>query len=459
MEKNRYIVLTDINPSYLPWAEKDDIQSLIRLFLYTNEIDLEGIILCSSCFVKKGGGKRALALVRRILKAYGAVKPNLDRHSDGYPSMERLKKILCLGIPSYGRAPGDGFAGEKYMDNPGVRRIIEAVDDPDPRPVWIGLWGGANTLAQAIWQVGQTRSLLELNAFLSKIRIHSISDQDNSAKWIREQYGNRLFYIVTPSDGTVSGAKDYFRAVWPGISADRNRHGSEDGIRPGGFAGADTDMISAQWLKKYIRSKGPLGRQYPKTVFIMEGDTPAFLGLIPNGLNVPECPDYGGWSGRYRQVVSPEGTPVWVGEADDVLGRDGVMHHSPQASLWRWRSGFQYDFAARMEWTLTDKFIQCSHAPVVRVNVPERIQVRSGDTIVLDAGNSKSPDGMSLEFRWFWYPETDNVLEKTHLTGENTARVSIDFCGTGVFHLVLEVKGARTYPLCRYKRFVFECGQ
>ncbi len=113
MEKNRYIALTDINPSYLPWAEKDDIQSLIRLLLYTNEIDLEGIILCSSCFVKKGGGKRALALVRRILKAYGAVKPNLDRHSDGYPSMERLKKILCLGIPSYGRAPGDGFAGEK----------------------------------------------------------------------------------------------------------------------------------------------------------------------------------------------------------------------------------------------------------------------------------------------------------------------------------------------------------
>ena len=76
--------------------------------------------------------------------------------------------------------------------------------------------------------------------------------------------------------------------MWPGISADTNGHGSEDGIHGGGFSGADTFLVSKRWIREHIRSKGALGKQYPKTVFIMEGDTPAFLGLIPNGLNVPE---------------------------------------------------------------------------------------------------------------------------------------------------------------------------
>ena len=40
----------------------------------------------------------------------------------------------------------------------------------------------------------------------------------------------------------------------------------------------------------------------------MEGDTPSFFRLIPNGLNQPEHPDYGGWGGRY-QLYKPETKP------------------------------------------------------------------------------------------------------------------------------------------------------
>lgn len=50
-KKARYIVLTDINESrWNSHVEIDDIQSLIRLLLYSNDIDLEGIVPCSSCF-------------------------------------------------------------------------------------------------------------------------------------------------------------------------------------------------------------------------------------------------------------------------------------------------------------------------------------------------------------------------------------------------------------------------
>ena len=106
MEKCRYIVLTDINPGFFPRTERDDIQSLIRLLLYSNEIDIEGIVLCSSCFLRHGGGKCAVSIVERVLDAYEAVKPNLDAHAPGYSSAEDLRRRVHLGIPAYGRADG-----------------------------------------------------------------------------------------------------------------------------------------------------------------------------------------------------------------------------------------------------------------------------------------------------------------------------------------------------------------
>ena len=150
MEKCRYIALTDINPGHFPWTEKDDIQSLVRLLLYSNEIDIEGIILCSSCFLKHGGGSGAVKIVERMLDAYESVKPNLDRHAAGYPSAETLRQCVHLGISTFGEALGNGFGEEKYNSNPGVQCILAALEKEDPRPLWVGLWGGANTLAQAL---------------------------------------------------------------------------------------------------------------------------------------------------------------------------------------------------------------------------------------------------------------------------------------------------------------------
>ena len=46
------------------------------------------------------------------------------------------------------------------------------------RPVWIGIWGGANTLAQALFDVRNTRTTEEVQEFVSKIKVYSISDQD-----------------------------------------------------------------------------------------------------------------------------------------------------------------------------------------------------------------------------------------------------------------------------------------
>jgi hypothetical protein len=282
-----------------------------------------------------------------------------------------------------------------------------------------------------------------------------------------------LFYIVSPSTPT-SG--EYASETWTGISGDRYYRNGE---------GADFTTVTNEWLDANIRSKGPLGKKYPKFMFIMEGDTPSFLGLIDNGLNAFRRPDWGGWGGRYvnRQPYG-ESHPIWtqggdefkrVDSRDTVVGVDGKEHVSDQATIWRWREAFQNDFAARMTWTVAD-FAHANHNPVAVVNgqggtVPVEMDVRVGQSVTLDAGKSSDPDGQKLHFRWFHYAEAglaDGNLAALTLTGVETARVTIRAdaacrplwlpmipCkGDGVAHVILAVTDQGSPRLTSYRRVI-----
>ena len=108
-----------------------------------------------------------------------------------------------------------------------------------------------------------------------------------------------------------------------------------------------------------------MGKLYPRFLFIMEGDTPSFLGLIDNGLNAYRRPDWGGWGGRYvyRQPYGEQHS-IWSQGGDEFqtapplktesIGMDGAEYTSDQATIWRWREAYQNDFAARMDWTIRD---------------------------------------------------------------------------------------------------------
>ena len=466
--KPRYIVITDI---YLnkrkPWAEVDDVQSLVRLLLYSNDIEIEGIIASTSCFYKRGGKKRDLDIILDIINTYGQVKPNLDKHAKGYPDAEYLSKVACVGIQKFGKKPGKGFANEIYNNNPGVNRIIEAVDKEDDRPVWIGLWGGANTLAQAVWKVWKTRTETDFKKFLSKIRIYGISDQDSSSGWLREMFGDQLFYIVSPSLGTMRGTKNYALATWPGISGDKGRYGSSDGRTPGGFKGARADLVSKEWIKENIISHGLYGAQYPLPVFIMEGDSPSYLGLIPNGLNKPENPGYGGWGGRYlfyrpdkKQFNLEEKYPIWTNASDTVEGIDRKIYTSPQATIWRWREAFQNDFAARMDWTVSEDFNKANHPPIVKLNHNSALTAHEEEYVILDARPSKDPDGDKLYFNWFNYKEAGDCCTDIHIENHDTAvaRFQAPKIPEGMknltLHIILEVKDGGTPSLTQYQRVI-----
>ena len=93
---------------------------------------------------------------------------------------------------------------------------MRAGDRSDPRPLWISVWGGANTLAQALLHVRATRSPAEVEAFVSKLRVYSISDEDDAGPWIRREFPG-LFYVVKPSP---PNGEEYYTATWTGISGD-----------------------------------------------------------------------------------------------------------------------------------------------------------------------------------------------------------------------------------------------
>ena len=163
----------------------------------------------------------------------------------------------------------------------------------------------------------------ELEKFVSKLRVYTISDQDDSGPWIRKTFPN-LFYIASP--GFHAGGA-YHHATWSGISGDNFQ---------ARFTGADFFIVDNPWLDENIRRKGPLGAEHPQWEFLMEGDTPCFLNLINNGLSDPEHPDWGGWGGRYefytprmqKWHLQPETRPFWTDAEDEVLGVDGNWHMS-----------------------------------------------------------------------------------------------------------------------------------
>jgi len=457
----RAFVISDIG------NEPDDQMSFVRLLLYSNEIEIEGLVAATSTWQRTVSHPETM---HRIISLYGQVQPNLLKHTSGWPTAAELDQKVSSGQPGYGMAAvGNG------KSSPGSQQLIKAADRDDPRPLWITIWGGANTLAQALTDVRATRSPAELANLVAKLRVYSISDQDDAGPWIRKEFPD-LFYVVHPS--TPNG-DEYYYATWTGISGDLYYRNGD---------GADFSTVTNEWLDANIRSKGLLGKQYPKYAFIMEGDTPSYLGLIDNGLASWWNPGFGGWGGRYvfRQPYG-ETHPIWtqggdlfsrVTSQDTVIGADGKSHVSDQATIWRWREAFQHDFAARMDWTIKP-FAEANHNPIVVVNgqsgtAPIFVESIVRQPIVLDASLSHDPDGQILRYSWFVYGEAGVAIGQgraaVNIENAETSKATVTATSTcrplwlemsnapcpseGVAHIIVAVTDNGSPSLTSYRRIV-----
>ena len=445
----RLLVLSDIE------ADPDDTQSLVRLLLYANEIDIEGLVATTSTHQRTFVAPESM---RHVIRAYGTVRHNLLLHDARYPTAESLLALVKQGLPVYGMA-GVG-AGR---DSEGSNWIVRALEREDERPLWVAVWGGPNTLAQALHTIKATRSAEETARLIARLRVYTISDQDDSGAWIRRTFPD-LFYIVSPGG--------YGEATWTAINTV--------------VKGIDNATISNPWLAEHIQQRhGPLGALYPDVAYGVEGDTPSWLALVPNGLNVPERPDWGGWGGRYERYqpdvsklepkgftggvpIEPETRAIWSNAVDEYRPIQANEYGRAQdvgtatfkdfrVTLWRWRDDFQHDFAARIAWT-TKPYAEANHAPRVSLSHPSVISVRSGESFQLDAHETTDPDGDSLSFVWFAYPEAGTCKGTFTFNGaSNMARVSVTAPkveSEATAHFILKVTDKGAPALTRYQRVI-----
>ena len=444
--KHRLIVITDIG------NEPDDFMSMVRLMLYSNQIDIEGLIASTSIHQSK---KVSPDLIEKVINAYGKVQPNLLKHEPGFPTAQTLSSLVKKGLLVYGmEGVGEG------KDSEGSEWIIRALEKNDSRPLWVTVWGGPNTLAQALWKIRETKSEAEAKRLISKLRVYTISDQDNTGPWIRKNFSD-LFYISSPGS--------YLKATWIAINQV--------------FPGANNEVVSNAWLQQNIQQgHGPLGAVYPDVSFGMEGDTPSWLALIPNGLSEPEHPNWGGWGGRYEFYKPPfdpnakwivpleeETRPFWTnaedqftpwihGKSGRAMVKDTGSYKNNYVTLWRWREEFQNDFAARMTWCTKD-FKSANHPPVARLNMPDQITVKSGETFELDGSTSSDPDGDALSFLWFQYKEAGSLNKTVAVLPADNMSVVPELKAPEVdtpqtTHFILKVTDKGTPSLTRYKRVI-----
>jgi len=425
----------------------------VRLFLYADQIDIQGLVATTSCWLQTTVNPES---IKKVIRAYGKVQPNLLKHEKEFPTEQTLLSLVKSGIPKYGMlGVGEG------MDSEGSDWIITELEKEDARPLWISVWGGVNTLAQSLHTIKKTKSKKEAQRLISKIRVYTISDQDDSGIWIRNTFPT-LFYIVSPGD-------HYGSATWTGINSF--------------VKGIDNDEISNSWIAKHIQQgHGPLGAVYPDVAWGVEGDTPAFLSLINNGLNNAEHPEWGGWGGRYELykpdfsktkkggsivTIAPETRAIWTNAIDRytpyipreygrTVKRDTVTFTGYKETLWRWRDDMQNDFAARMDWCI-NSYKEANHPPIPVLSHPDQFTVKSGAGFFLSAFDSIDPDGDNLGFLWFHYPEAGSYKKEIKMGAENVHGVHVTAPKVEkeeTAHFILKVSDKGTPSLSRYKRVI-----
>lgn len=440
----RVIIETDAG------GDPDDEQSLVRFLLLSNEWDVEGILANRPKARDRENlnpARTGLGVVQRLLEAYAACYPNLSRYDSRYPHPDLLRRRTVAG----------------YDDSrQGVDLLIQALERDDPRPVWYSDWGSdrgsaTNNLRRALDAVRATRGPETYATLKGRLRLTS-----------GDAFGDHTDRIAPPF---------ILRAdTWrPELEGRRWYHRfSALTSQAGGF-----DLV-----RDVLPGHGPLGALYPTntTHWAKEGDSLSFLYLVPNGLNAPEHPGWGGWGGRLALAPQPAPTAGLETKARHYEARvadqwNGTAHRDH--TLARWAADLQNDFKARLDACLPPP-ASPNHPPTVRLTLGNRgsslrnpppprgleypddfhggalLRLHPGSTVEVTTTRSTDPDGQALQTEWFPYPEagTASTPIPAQVEGSRLRLTAPHVVAPTVWHWIARVTDDGRPALSRYRRLV-----
>lgn len=485
MEKARVVVLTDIGP----WSgEPDDAQSLVRLMLYSNEYDIEGIIPNASWCGPDTSDEGYMQRIRDVVSAYADVRENLAAHAEGYPDADEIMKKVRRGTSyvnmkrrvlrnewdspveekmfAYGYYAADTALPRNVgegLSNDGSELIRSLLENDDPRPLFIELWGGCGTLAQAMYDL-MAEDPEKAKRLSRKLMVYDIHGQCDCGAWLCKNFPDIKWYRST--------------TMFWGFSETPYKWGYNVG---------SVKKVYGDWLDEYIRL-GRFASVYPHTRCGLETDSPSLLAAYPNGLTDWKHLEWGGWGGRFTRcrlenvpaefftktyLYEEKGYMMYKDDVDSLTYSetepetgDRPVKKDTFATLARWRDDYQNDMAARIGWTLTKDRKECCHNPLVRVNGIDGIDeiiidAKAGDILTLDFAGSYDPDGGELTWRAWNYMEAGTFGGEVIVEDADTVSPKIvvpENAAGEEIHIIVEAENHGKIPLKGYRRVIIRTG-
>lgn len=483
--------------------ELDDNNSLIRLLLYSSDLQVEGLIYASSGFHWKGDGKgtrwfvpgREYArfgldtcpceswrwakdehFIHDAVEAYAKVYPNLKVHNSNYPAPDELRSKIRYGNIE--------FDGDISKDSPGSDLIKSLMLDDKPGQLFITAQGGESTIARAL---------------------KSIQEQyEYTTEWeqIKKKISRKV--VLLPSGDQDDTYATYIKVNWPDIENRQFKDGPNYGYGAQLRAKSqDSIYMTSSWMKINVSDRGPLGALYrvwgdgkqmvkgdkmdyfglsgytndelkkmgyvvwmpvqEKGSWLGEGDDPTFMNMLGNGLRAYEAGSYGGWGGH--EVTEQNRKNIFFQSADTTSQamiatlstlNDQANKNASQLSYPDFFPAAQHDFAARLKWSVTSKYAGANHEPIVKIEGTLNIMASAGEKIRLN-GTVSDPDGNIVSIKWWQFQAgtyTKKVIISNPASMQTVVKIPEDAVSGQTIHIILEATDNGSPSLTRYQRIV-----
>jgi hypothetical protein len=460
-------------------GEVDDMDSFMRLLLYSNELNLAGFVYSSSEFHYKGDDKgttftsempfakqygtrttlRWLGTnwMQDYIDKYASVYNNLIKHDKNYPSPQYLKRIVRVGNIDFESEMDHNTEGSDYIKN--------ILLDDKSTPVYLLMWGGTNTVARALKSIEDAyKNTAQWKSVYKKVSdkaiLYIILDQDQTYKkyvsvnWpdVRVIYNSTQFWCLAypwkkfvPKDYQTYLSGDWYKEHI------KFNHGA---LMDGYFLWGDGQKLAADSDHTQGSMNEAAKNGMAQYNFISEGDSPSYFFLINTGLRNEEDASYGGWGGRF--TVSTTNARLWK-DGNNVTDYNTFDKKQdleyPQT---RWVEALQNDFAARADWCVKS-YSEANHPPVVTLSMAKDVAAKPS-TVVHLSGNAKDPDKNDLSYTWWQYKEAGSYNGDVEITNADKATASFTVpadAKTGqTIHIILKVKDNGTPSLTRYQRVI-----